>query len=66
MKKRAREQCKQQILDLLTCQQEQGLLMVFRCRGAHRSLNECLKPHTTEEVLNSMIDERKREMGIAE
>ena len=42
--------CKTQVADFAGCANEQGLLVVFACQPALKTLNQCLAIHNGEEA----------------
>ncbi|GAB5036036.1 cytochrome c oxidase biogenesis protein [Nannochloropsis oceanica] len=57
----ARKECKDALGAFAACAKENGMFVVFKCRGLNNAMNACLSEYTSE----SKFEEWKKTRGMA-
>ena len=53
-KKLARDMCRSEIQDLVACTTTKTFSLIYACKQEKQRVNECLEPHSKQEILNKM------------
>jgi hypothetical protein len=56
------DKCREQINSFGKCAQENGLLVVFKCRAVNKEMNECMRIHNSEEEFKKYLEAHKDEL----
>merc|ERR1719356_611062 len=56
------ERCSGHLREFGRCAQENGLMVVFRCRELNRRVNECMAEHNSHEKFEAFIRENETEL----
>ena len=54
--------CSQHVKEFALCAEEQGLLVVFKCRHHSKALNECMALHNSNEAFEKYKEDHKEDL----
>ncbi|TYZ62439.1 hypothetical protein PybrP1_008681 [[Pythium] brassicae (nom. inval.)] len=54
--------CRDVTASFAACAQEQGLLVVFKCRALNKAMNDCLHQFTSDEQFQAYRDKRSKDV----
>ena len=61
-KEAAIKRCDEHLKNFGRCAQDNGLLVVFKCRDLNRKINECMAEHNSEEKFQAYLKENQAEL----
>ncbi|KAL7467552.1 hypothetical protein ACHAXS_007801 [Conticribra weissflogii] len=61
-KEEAIKKCEHHVKNFGKCAQENGLLVVFKCRDLNKKINECMMEHNSEEKFQAYLRENQAEL----
>ncbi|KAL7487345.1 hypothetical protein ACHAW6_012944 [Cyclotella cf. meneghiniana] len=61
-KEAAIKTCDEHLKAFGQCAQDNGLLVVFRCRELNRRINDCMREHNSEEKFQAYLKENQEEL----
>lgn len=61
-KEAAIKTCNPHLKNFGKCAQDNGLLVVFKCRDLNRKINECMMEHNSEEKFQAFLKENESEL----
>ncbi|KAL3800663.1 hypothetical protein HJC23_006125 [Cyclotella cryptica] len=61
-KEAAIKKCDEHLKEFGQCAQDNGLLVVFRCRELNRRINDCMREHNSEEKFQAYLKENQEEL----
>jgi COX assembly protein 1 len=56
------KKCEEHMKNFGRCAQENGLLVVFKCRDLNRKINECMVEHNSPEKFEAYLKEHEDEL----